>query len=321
MSEFDLIEKYCTNLGTSHSDTVLSVGDDAAIVNIPDGFQLVVSVDTMVEGTHFLKGLAPELIAHKLFAVNLSDLAAMGSRPKWATISSTLPRFDEDWSERYTSTLSKVATMYGVEVIGGDTTEGPRSMSLTIMGLTPKGMAITRSGAKVGDKVYCSGNLGDAALALTRLLGEQDLPDDIFSETLPALHTPQPQVTLGQRLLGLATSCIDLSDGLVGDAVHVANRSNVTIEIETNDVPVSDAYRRYVDSGGFLRYALAGGDDYQLLFTVPQGNEDTLETISKDLDVKITHIGCIVERGEDPVVTLEDGVPTPLQLRPFQHFF
>jgi len=321
MSEFALIEKYCTNLGVAHDETILSVGDDAAIMSVPDGYDLVVSVDSLVEGTHFLKGLAPELIAHKVLAVNLSDMAAMGAKPKWVTLATCMPRFDEDWVARFTSTISQVAAKFGVEVVGGDTTEGPRAFTANIMGLLPKGQSLTRSGAKVGDKLYCSGNLGDAALSLTRLLGEQDLPDDIFKQTLPAQHMPEPRVELGQRLLGLVNSCMDLSDGLVGDAVHLANRSGVTVEIETSSVPLSDAYKQYMSNGGFLRYALAGGDDYELLFTASEELEDELMALGDELGISITQIGQIVARSDNPVVTLQDGVPTSMKLKPFQHFF
>ncbi|MCH2190613.1 MAG: thiamine-phosphate kinase [Gammaproteobacteria bacterium] len=321
MSEFALIEKYCTNLGVSHDNTVLSVGDDAAIISLPSSYDLVVSVDSIVEGTHFLKGLAPELIAHKLLAVNLSDMAAMGAKPRWLTLATCMPRFDEDWVARFTSTINQVASRFDVEVIGGDTTEGPRSFTANIMGLLPTGKALTRNGAKPGDKLYCSGTLGDAALALTRLLGEQDLPDDIFKDTLPSLHVPEPRVKLGQRLLGLVTACIDLSDGLVGDAVHLSNRSGVTVEVETSKIPLSDAYKKYMSSGGFLRYALAGGDDYELLFTAAEERETELMAVGNELGISITQIGQISARSEDPVVTLHDGVPTNLKLKPFQHFF
>ncbi len=320
MSEFELIDKYCSNLGCEHPETILSVGDDAAIVSVPDGYELAVSVDTSVEGTHFLKGLSPELIAHKSLAVNLSDMAAMGAIPKWVTVATTQPEFNEDWTAKFTSTLHQVATLYGVQVIGGDSTEGPLSITISIMGLLPAGKGLRRDQAQVGDLVYCSGELGDAALALTKLLGEQDLDDEIFTATLPALHLPKPQVTLGQRLLGVVNSCIDLSDGLIGDAVHIAGRSNVSIEIETNKLPLSEAYKRYVEGGGFIRYALAGGDDYQLMFTAGRDKEDDIQRIANDLDVKITEIGRVVAPGKERVVTLQDGVPTTIKLKPYQHF-
>ena len=320
MAEFSFIERYCLELGTKHSDTLLSIGDDAAIVSVPDGFELAVSVDTMIEGTHFFKGLAPELLAHKILAVNLSDMAAMGARPKWATLAISLPELDHSWVEPFTTTLGKVAKNYGVQVIGGDTTEGPRVLSLTIMGLLPKGMGMKRSGAKVGDKLYCSGAIGDAALALTRLLGEQDVPDDIFKDVLPALHMPTPQVALGQRLLGHASACLDLSDGLVGDSKHIAKFSNVSVEVDVEKLPLSDAYQRYMARGGFVRYAVAGGDDYQLLFTANEDKAAILDNIANDLGVPITEIGRVVKRTDQDVVLLEDGKPAVMKLKAFQHF-
>jgi len=320
MAEFSIIDRFCSNLGADHTDTVLSVGDDAAVINVPEGFELTVSVDTMAEGTHFFKGLSPELLAHKILAVNLSDMAAMGARPKWATMATCMPEFDEDWVERFSSTLGKVAKRFGVQIIGGDTTEGPRVLTLTIMGLLPKGQSMTRSGAKPGDKLYCSGVVGDAALALTKLLGEQEISDDIFKEVLPALHMPQPQIMLGQRLLGHASACLDLSDGLVGDSAHIAKRSNVSIEIETKRLPLSKAYHRYLNQGGFLRYAIAGGDDYQLLFTADDTKAEILQSIADDLDIAITEIGRVTEAGERAVSLFEDGKPVSIKLKAYQHF-
>lgn len=320
MAEFSFVYRYCSNLGTKHSDTVLSVGDDAAVVSVPEGYELAVSVDTMAEGTHFFEGLAPELLAHKILAVNLSDMAAMGARPKWAVTAVSLPELDKEWFVPFSETYGKVAKRYGVEIIGGDTTEGPRVLSLTMMGLLPKGMAMTRSGAKAGDKLYCSGCIGDAALALTKLLGEQELDTDIFKEVLPALHMPIPQVALGQRLLGYASSCLDLSDGLIGDSTHIAKFSNVSIEIDVEKLPLSDAYRRYLSQGGFVRYAIAGGDDYQLLFTASEDKEPILRNISKDLGVPITEIGRVVPRGEKDVLLLENGSPATVKLQAYQHF-
>lgn len=320
MSEFSLIRRYCTQLGAAHQDTILSVGDDAAIVSVPEGYDLCIAVDTMVEGTHFFKGLSPELIAHKIMAVNLSDMAAMGARPKWATLALTMPRMDEEWFERFTTTLGSVAKRHGVQIIGGDTTEGPRVLTLNIKGLLPKGMSMTRKQAKVGDKVYCSGVIGDAALALTKLLGEQELPDELFNRVLPALHMPEPQVLLGQRLLGQVNSCIDLSDGLMGDCSHIAEQSNVSIEIDAKRLPLSEAYQEYLSQGGFLRYAIAGGDDYQLLFTATEEKSEVLQKIALDLGVKITEIGRVTEPGEEKVVVFEGGKPVNIKLKGFQHF-
>ncbi len=320
MAEFSIIEKYFTSLGREHSDTSLSVGDDAAIISVPDGFEMVVSVDTMTEGIHFFEGLSPELLAHKLLAVNLSDMAAMGARPKWVTLAMGLSSHDEQWLKRFSETFDKVAKAHGVQLIGGDTTEGPLVLSLTIMGLLPKGMSMQRSKAAVGDDIYCSGYIGDAALALTKLLGEQNLSDDVFSDVLPALHMPQPQVTLGQRLLGQVSCCIDLSDGLIGDGEHIAQQSGVSLEIEIRSLPISDAYRQYLKEGGFVKYAIAGGDDYQLLFTAPQGKESTFEKMAKELDVKITKIGRVTKQGDTLVQLLDDGKPSLTKLKAFQHF-
>ncbi|MBX2849314.1 MAG: thiamine-phosphate kinase, partial [Acidiferrobacterales bacterium] len=273
-----------------------------------------------VEGTHYFRGLSPALIAYKLLAVNLSDLAAMGARPKWAMFSVTLEEYDDDFIGKFSVTLNDSNKRYGVELVGGDFNQGPNSFSLAMMGLLPEGLAMTRRNAKPGDRVFCSGYLGDAALALTKLNSEQELSDKVFEQVLPALHMPTPRVTLGQRLLVHASACVDMSDGLVGDASHIARCSKVSLEIDIKKLPLSDAYKTYMAEGGFLRYAVAGGDDYELLFTIEESKVGMLETIAKDLDTPLTEIGVVQEKKHQGVILVDDGKETNIRPKGFQHF-
>ncbi len=299
---------------------MLGVGDDAAVVNVPSGFELAISVDSMSEGTHFFPGLEPELIAHKLMAVNLSDMAAMGALPKWAVITSCTPQLDEDWVDRFTGELNAMAEKYGVQIIGGDTTKGPMVFSLTIMGLLPRAQRLTRSKAQIGDSLYCSGTIGDAALALAKLYGHVELKESLFLQVLPALNRPIPQINLGQQLLGLASACLDMSDGLVGDCGQICKSSAVSIEVDVEKLPLSLAYREYLMNGGSIEYATSGGDDYQLLFTASSDKHEYMSTIAQELGVTISRIGRVIEKGDTDVVLLHNGQVSDLNLRAYEHF-
>lgn len=300
---------------------MIGVGDDAAVVNVPSGMQLAVSVDTMVEGVHFFPSVAPADLAYKLLAVNLSDMAAMGAEPKWATLALTLPHEDAAWLAAFSNALDAAAESAGVQLIGGDTTKGPLCLSLTIMGLVPKGKAISRAGAEFGDDVWLSNTVGDAALALKVILGQIELPESALSNIAPALHRPTGQVALGLALRGVASAALDISDGLLADLAHVASLSQVCIEIHQERVPLSDTYRAYLQSGGSYESALAGGDDYQLAFTAPSKQREAILAISDVVSVPLTRIGSVVEKTAIPVRLLANGKPVKLNSDlGFQHF-
>ncbi len=312
MSEFSIIDEYCRGLGYSHPETQLSVGDDAAVVDVPVGMDLVVSVDTMVEGVHFFADLAPARLAHKLLAVNLSDMAAMGATPKWATLALTIPQVDSGWLRAFSDSLHSLAREYRVQLIGGDTTSGPLTLSLQIMGLVKKGDAIVRSGAREGDAVYVSGYLGDAALALQQRQEQGSVNNPLL---LQALELPQPQVELGVSLLGSATAAIDVSDGLVADLAHIAKASDVSIELEVSALPLSESF---LAAQAPIALALHGGDDYQLAFTAPEAVVARLEFDAKFL---ITQIGHVVSHGDEPVVLRSNGEQVPIRHKQgFDHF-
>lgn len=317
MAEFSLIDKFCKGIGAVHPETKLSVGDDAAVVEVPKGMELAISVDTMVAGVHFYPDVSPEKIAHKLLAVNLSDMAAMGAQPKWATMTLTTPTVDQDWLSKFASTLSTTAKAYGVQLIGGDTTQGELNLSIQIMGLLPKGKALSRSGSKPEDDLYLSNNIGDAALAL-KLINDKKVVNESL---VKALELPEPQVALGLELLSIANSCIDVSDGVVADCSHIARQSQVSIEIDIEKLPLSDDYLNYIAEGGDRDLALTGGDDYQLAFTAPQTQRNSIDALSQQLGHKLTRVGRVKEQGAELVCLFNHGQPYQFKSNAgYQHF-
>lgn len=323
LSEFAAINHFCRDIGYAHQHTKLAVGDDAAIVSLPSHHELAISTDTMLEGRHFLADIAPDDLAYKILAVNVSDMAAMGAKPMWCTLALSLPSIDRDWISAFSTALNETASAYELQLIGGDTTQGALSLTLTIVGLLPMNTALTRSGAKPGDHVYVSGCLGDAALALAYQLKQLPMNDELYQQVKPALLRPVPPIQFAQGLRDIASSCLDISDGLVGDLQHIANQSQVNLTIDSEQVPVSDAYRQYRAEGGGIELALTGGDDYQLAFTVPKSQEAALFELAQASQTTITRIGS-VEAAIDQqfCVILRDrlGDPITLSANSYQHF-
>lgn len=291
MSEFDLIRRYFTR---ATPGAVLGVGDDAALLRVSPGMELAVSTDMLVSGTHFLPDTDPFLLGHKTLAVNLSDLAAMGAQPRWATLSLSLPEADEDWLQQFSTGFFALADLHGVELVGGDTTRGSLNLCVTIMGEVPQGAALRRSGAQVGDDIWVSGKLGDAALALAHLQGKEHLPEQDFSACTPSLLQPMPRIALGLALRGVASSAIDISDGLLADLGHILEGSRVGAEIRFDALPVSAALRPHLAQTMGVHYALAGGDDYELCVTAPTAQRSAMENISHRINLPLTRIGTIV---------------------------
>lgn len=319
MAEFSIIEEFCQGIGPDHPETILGIGDDAAIVNVPDGMQLAISVDTMVSGVHFFPDADPCKLAHKILAVNLSDMAAMGAQPKWATMALTIPEFNHAWLNAFSDSLKKVAGRFKVQIIGGDTTQGPLNLSITIMGLLHKDNMLSRSGARPGDDVYVSHTLGDAALGLAVLKGDVALVGRDRAYVVAALETPEPRVKLGAALVNVASACLDISDGLVGDLSHISIQSSVSIEIDPKLVPISNAYRSHLGHGGDLDMALTGGDDYELAFTATPSLQNIIESISADQGISLTRIGKVTQRGEDAVIVSHNGARYKT-VTGYQHF-
>ncbi len=307
MSEFDLIRRYFTR---PTPNTVLGVGDDAALLQPVPGNLLAVSTDMLVSGTHFFPDADPFLLGHKTLAVNLSDLAAMGAVPRWATLAISMPSEEAAWLERFSAGFFALAEQHGVDLVGGDTTRGPLNLCVTIFGEVPAPQALRRDGAKAGDDVWVSGQLGDAALALAHMQGRVKLDDAEFAACAARLHQPQPRVALGLSLRGIASSAIDVSDGLLADLGHILEASHVGTEIGFEAVPMSPWLREHAQQ----RLALCGGDDYELCFTVPVARRKEVEAIAGRLALPLTRIGkivaaqgAIVHDAQGQSIAIEDG--------------
>jgi len=316
MSEFDLIRRYFTRT-TPHA--LLGVGDDAALLQVSAGKVLAVSTDMLVCGTHFLADADPFLLGHKTLAVNLSDLAAMGAAPRWALLSIALPKTDDAWLAQFSAGFFALAEQHQVELVGGDTTRGPLNLCVTIFGEVPAHQALRRSGAATGDEIWVSGCLGDAALALAHLQGRIVLPDAELEAILPALHQPQPRVALGLALRGIASSAIDISDGLLGDLGHILEASQLGARLDFDAIPVSATLRRRLAQPLARSCMLAGGDDYELCFTAPRARHAEVSEISARLALPLSCIGKIVaERG----CMVHDALGNPLNIETsgYDHF-
>ncbi len=316
MSEFDLIKRYFTRPTPS---ATLGVGDDAALLNITAGMELAISTDMLVSGTHFFPDADPFLLGHKTLAVNLSDLAAMGATPRWATLALSLPEVDKNWLQQFSQGFFALADQYGVELIGGDTTCGPLNLSVTIMGEVPKGAALRRDGAKADDDIWVSGMLGEAALALAHLQGRIALPAEIFNCCALRLHQPLPRVELGSALRGIAHSAIDVSDGLLADLGHILERSQLGAEIYLEQILTPHVGLKPEQQKTIQRCILAGGDDYELCFTAPVANRAEIEKISNTLALPLTRIGKI-NSGLACVVLAADGGEVKIEGAGYEHF-
>ena len=316
MTEFELIRRFFTPR-TTH--TVLAGGDDAALIAVTPGFELAVSTDMLIAGRHFFENAEAYGIGHKSLAVNLSDLAAMGARPGWATLSLALPQADADWLERFSLGFLELARAHDVDLIGGDTTRGPLAICVQIMGEVAAGKALRRSGARAGDDLWVSGTLGDAAIGLAHLHGHFELRAHDRDHALKRLDLPQPRVALGQALLGVATGAIDISDGLVADVGHVAEASGVRAVIEWESVPLSSAVGSNRQHPVVQQCALAGGDDYELAFTAPSSARKVLGQLGAKLGLALTRIGH-VEAGDGVIVLDKGGKALVLPETGFDHF-
>jgi thiamine-monophosphate kinase len=287
------------------------VGDDCALLRPDAGLDLAVTTDMLVEGRHFRPDAEPRLLGHKALAVNLSDLAAMGATPRWATLALALPAAQPAWLEPFAAGFHALAERYGVELIGGDTTRGERlTICITAIGEVPPGMALERGAARAGDDVWVSGELGGAALALSH-------PQ--IAEAAQRLHAPEPRVELGERLRRLAHAAIDLSDGLAGDLAHILERSRLSARIEYARIPRASAFQALKDPELEKNCVLSGGDDYELLFTAPQPHRAEIDALAAELELALTRIGT-VGAGE-PRLTVVDASGRPLEHRGgFDHF-
>ena len=323
MGEFDLIARYFTR---PVQRAALGIGDDCALLAPAPGMQLAVSSDMLVEGRHFFAGTDPERLGHKALAVNLSDLAACGARPLAFTLALSLPNVQEPWLAGFSRGLLRLADAHGCELVGGDTTQGPLNICITVFGEVPAGQALLRSGARPGDGIYVSGTLGDARLALEALQGRVPLAPDLLAAARLRLEAPTPRVALGLALRGLASSALDLSDGLLGDFGHILRASGVGACIDTSKtIKLIAASACSIRAGGQFdsellhQCTLAGGDDYELAFTAPADRRADVMAAAQASNTPVTHIG-VVEAA--PGLRLVDAQGRALAQRyaSFDHF-
>jgi thiamine-monophosphate kinase len=293
-SEFNIIEQHFSNIGQARDTTLLGVGDDAAVVDLPAGRQLVVSMDTLVGGVHFPLDTSPADIAYKALAVNLSDLAAMGANPAWFLLSLTIDDDDNHWLSRFANGLKQSADSFGVQLIGGDTCRGPLSISIQVAGTVPIGRYVTRAGARPGDILLVSGELGNAALGLAHKNGTIDLPQALAAKCTLALNRPRPRLELIAFLREFATAAIDISDGLVGDLKHILEQSDCGAKLAQVAVPVDPWLRQQDD----YAYALEAGDDYEICCTVAAECRADIDAWNRDHpQCQLTPIGEITSSG------------------------
>lgn len=316
--EFDLITRYFTKPTPS---AVLGPGDDCALVQPSPGTQLAVTTDMLVAGTHFLNDTDPARLGWKALAVNLSDLAAMGARPRWALLAGSLPTADEGWVAPFAQGFFDCAATFGVDIIGGDTTRGPLNLCITAMGEVFPGQALCRHGAAVGDEIWVSGRPGLASLGLAHLQGKTQLPEPLRRLCQAVLEKPQPRIALGLALVGLASAAIDLSDGLLADLGHIAQRSELMACVHLTQLP---HLPKGIDRALALNCQLAGGDDYELCFTAPVRQRPALAALAARLDLPLWCIGEMREAPKEEIgkvcVLDPDGEPISFARQGFDHF-
>ncbi len=328
MGEFDLIERYFKRPALK---AALGVGDDCALLSPTRGMQLAVSSDMLVEGRHFLSTVDPERLGHKALAVNLSDLAAMGAEPLGFTLALSLPRVDEGWLAGFSRGLLRLADEYGCELVGGDTTQGPLNICITVFGEVPPGDALLRQNAQAGDDIYISGTVGDARLALEVMRGTHIAAGDAFEQARVRMEQPTPRVALGVALRAVANAAIDVSDGLLGDLSHILKRSGVGAQIDTGWLQAAGSFGDSHLPAGItpvlaelpwnkrIEFALAGGDDYELCFTAPVNQRELVHAAAWETDTPVTRIGRITA---EPGLVVRDpqGQPIAQRFASFDHF-
>lgn len=317
--EFNLIDKYFVGRQSQRKDVLLAAGDDCALVQVPQGLSVAISTDTLVSGTHFLADANPAWVAHKALASNISDLAAMGATPAWVSFALTMPEPDEAWLAPFCDAFFDLADYYDIQLIGGDTTKGPLSLTLTVQGLVDPDKALRRDGAQVGDWVYVTGDLGDSKAGLDVVLDTSLRTKPCAAELEKRHYLSTPRVLVGQALLDLASSAIDISDGVISDIKHILNRSQVGVALDVSALPVSNELVEFLGSNTLARqYALSSGEEYELCFTVPEQNKGSLTSSLAHCGAKVTCIGQIRPQGTFELHN--NGQPIDWDLSGYDHF-
>ena len=321
LNEFSLIEQYFSSLGNAEG-VALGVGDDAAVLDVPAGEQLVVTVDTLVSGVHFPQDASPGDIAQRSLRVNLSDIAAMGAEPRWFTLALTLPEANKGWLQKFSQALAKDAATFGCALVGGDTTAGPLSITIQLFGTVPAGKALTRTGAQAGDKVYVTGSLGEGAAALPLFgIGEPVAIDcEVDREALlQRFYRPEPRLNEGLQLRDLASASLDISDGLIADLGHIAGSSDLGAEIQFEQLPVASWLKALAVPALVTKWVLSGGDDYELCFTVPEQNCSAVNMLIEQGELSAC---CIGQMTSESGIRCFDkkGNPIKFEQSGYQHF-
>ncbi|GAD78370.1 thiamine-phosphate kinase [Vibrio ezurae] len=317
--EFDLINKYFTHQQVTRSDVALSQGDDCALLVAPANTHIAVSTDSLIAGTHFLEHANPQWVGHKALASNISDLAAMGAEPAWVSMAITLPSPDDDWLEGFCKGFFELANAHDLQLIGGDTTRGPLGITLTVQGFVPQGKALLRSGAKVGDKVFVSGYLGDSHAGLEVILQPSKQQQPHASELERRHYCASSRVALGILLRGQASSCIDISDGLVSDIQHIMQGSNVGAKLHCDKLPVSSELIEFTQGKRIAQqYALKSGEEYELCFTLPSHLVESVHQAARQQNLMITEIGEITD--SQRLSLFDNGQAIENEMLGFDHF-
>jgi thiamine-monophosphate kinase len=322
LNEFSLIEQYFAQTSFVRKDVVIGIGDDAAITQVPQNQCLATTTDTLISGVHFLESTSAQHVAHKAVAVNLSDLAAMGAEPSWLNLSLTLPSADEAWLSAFSEKMSELTEYFSVQLIGGDTTKGHLSITITAQGFVPHDSILTRSGAKNGDWIFVTGTLGDAGAGLDILLKKLTVDEVGARDYLVGRHRcPTPRVLAGTVIRRLASACIDVSDGLLQDVMHIAKASGTGVIIHLEKLPISEALGSHVtDLHQALAYATSAGDDYELLFTVPEEQRDAVQTALDSYSIAHTCIGQMTGANGKLDLKLNDEPFTFADTKGYTHF-
>ncbi len=320
LSEFQLIQRYFSDISLDANHVVLGVGDDCAVLEPTVDCCTTLSIDTLVSGVHFPADAAPFDIAQRALAVNLSDIAAMGAKPSWFLLAITLPEVDEYWLQQFSNGLRSIAQQYHCPLVGGDTTRGPLSITIQVGGTAKKNQLLTRHGAKVGNEVYITGIVGDGAAALQLIQKKISVKDQVAANYLyERFYSPTPRIAVGSLLAGIATAAIDVSDGLAADVNHIAEKSAVGITLEIDKLPYSPAMKALFSAEQCRNFAVAGGDDYELCFTLPTNCLYLIEKIQQQTGVPITKIGTVTA-GSGLTCVDQHGSVIELQSLGYQHF-
>jgi thiamine-monophosphate kinase len=317
MNEFDLIKHFFSEQAVKRKDVLLGIGDDCAIVKVNERQNIAVTTDTLVSGVHFPENTHPKAIGHKVIAVSLSDLAAMGAEPAWVSLALTMPSVDKDWLAEFSSGIFELCEYFNVQLIGGDTTKGPLSITVTAQGFTPLNKHLTRAGAKPGDWIYVTGKIGDAALALMHIQNKITIEDIHIEKTQSKLDFPKPRLLAGQMLRDYASAALDISDGLLSDLQHLCHASKVGANVVLDAVPISQVMKDTLGDKA-IEVAINGGDDYELIFTISDAKKVAMETALNQTGVAITCIGQI--NHSDKITTTMNERIVDINAAGFEHF-